>query len=182
MVTTSSTPGSVFAALTSTDLMRPCATVLRKSLACSMPGSRMVWTYSARPVTLSRDSRRGTERPTWAPTWARPGPLLVVVAIRALRLLPGPHATRAARRRASARACRGPSRARRRCIRFPRLRHRPPQMPSSSGPGDHRLREFQACRLVGCGARERRADFTCRRRLRARPRRRAPASRPPSRW
>src|SRR5256885_11081060 len=30
-----------------------------------MPGSRRLWTYSARPVTLSHDSRRGTERPTW---------------------------------------------------------------------------------------------------------------------
>src|SRR5258706_7815587 len=29
-----------------------------------MPGSRRLWTYSALPVTLSHDSRRGTERPT----------------------------------------------------------------------------------------------------------------------
>ena len=54
----------LFGALVSTDLMRPCATVLRKILACSIPGSRMVWMYSARPVTLSRLSSRGTERPT----------------------------------------------------------------------------------------------------------------------
>src|SRR5262245_3578648 len=32
-----------------------------------MPGSRMLWTYSARPVTLSRPSVRGTERPIWEP-------------------------------------------------------------------------------------------------------------------
>src|SRR5436305_7088378 len=29
-----------------------------------MPGSLRLWTYSALPVTLSHDSRRGTERPT----------------------------------------------------------------------------------------------------------------------
>src|ERR1700704_4904401 len=29
-----------------------------------MPGRRRLCTYSARPVTLSQDSRRGTERPT----------------------------------------------------------------------------------------------------------------------
>src|SRR4249920_3069012 len=46
--------------------MRPCETVLRKILPYSMPGSRRLWTYSARPVTLSQDSRRGTERPTCA--------------------------------------------------------------------------------------------------------------------
>src|SRR5689334_16477115 len=45
-------------------LMRPCATLERKILPYSMPGSRRLWTYSARPVTLSHDSRRGTERPT----------------------------------------------------------------------------------------------------------------------
>src|SRR5215216_272913 len=50
--------------------MRPCATVLRNSFATSMPGSRIVWTYSARPVTLSRLSVRGSERPICEPTFA----------------------------------------------------------------------------------------------------------------
>src|SRR5688500_15457614 len=50
--------------------MRPCGTVLRNSFATSMPGSRMVWTYSARPVTLSRLSVRGTERPICEPAFA----------------------------------------------------------------------------------------------------------------
>src|SRR5688500_8131355 len=45
-------------------LMRPCATVLRKILPYSIPGRRRLWTYSARPATLSHDSSRGTERPT----------------------------------------------------------------------------------------------------------------------
>ncbi len=58
-VTTCRTPGSALAALVSTDLILPCATVLRNSLAYTMPGTRMVWVYSARPVTLSRLSRRG---------------------------------------------------------------------------------------------------------------------------
>src|SRR6516164_3475414 len=62
LVTTRWTPGTAFAACVSIDLVRPCATVLRKILACSMPGSRMVWVYSARPVTLSRASSRGSER------------------------------------------------------------------------------------------------------------------------
>src|SRR6185503_12545474 len=44
--------------------MRPCATLLRKILPYSIPGRRRLCTYSARPVTLSHDSRRGTERPT----------------------------------------------------------------------------------------------------------------------
>src|SRR5262245_53193030 len=73
MVTTCSTPGSFFAALVSTDLIRPWATVLRNILATSMPGSRMLWTYSARPVTLSRPSVRGTERPIWDPALAVAG-------------------------------------------------------------------------------------------------------------
>ena len=47
--------------------MRPCATVLRKTLPCSMPGIRIVWVYSARPVTFSRASSRGSERPTCPP-------------------------------------------------------------------------------------------------------------------
>ena len=54
-------------------LDRPCATVLRNSFATSMPGSRMVWMYSARPVTLSRPSRRGTERPICEPALALTG-------------------------------------------------------------------------------------------------------------
>src|SRR5215470_11471545 len=66
-VTTQATPGIADAALVSIERMRPCATVLRKIFPCSMPGSRMVWVYSARPVTLSRASRRGSERPTCPP-------------------------------------------------------------------------------------------------------------------
>ena len=61
------TPGIFFAALVSIDLMRPCATVERKILPCSMPGRRIRCVYSARPVTFSRASRRGTERPNWPP-------------------------------------------------------------------------------------------------------------------
>ena len=34
--------GNLFAALVSIDLIRPCATVLRKIFPCSIPGSRMV--------------------------------------------------------------------------------------------------------------------------------------------
>src|SRR5262245_2707991 len=70
MVTIWRTPGTCLAALTSIDLIRPCGTVLRKSFATSMPGKRMVWTYSARPVTLSRPSVRGTERPICEPALA----------------------------------------------------------------------------------------------------------------
>src|SRR6516162_6737674 len=47
--------------------MRPCAMVLRKIFPVSMPGSRMAWVYSARPVTFSRASRRGSERPICPP-------------------------------------------------------------------------------------------------------------------
>src|SRR6185436_19019844 len=64
-VTTLCTPGSARAAATSIRLMRPCATLLRKIFPYSIPGKRRLCTYSARPVTLSHDSRRGTERPTW---------------------------------------------------------------------------------------------------------------------
>ena len=95
MVTTCSTPGTFFAALVSIDLIRPCATVLRNSLACSMPGTRMVWVYSARPVTLSRPSSRGTERPTWEPTLALAG--LRVVGHQCAPSLPS-SAARTARR------------------------------------------------------------------------------------
>src|SRR6188508_2985757 len=63
-VTTLCTPGSARAAATSTCLMRPCATLLRKIFPYSIPGSRKLCTYSARPVALSHDSSRGTERPT----------------------------------------------------------------------------------------------------------------------
>ena len=63
MVTTCATPGTLFATLVSTDLIFPCATVLRNNLAYSMPGTRMVCVYSARPVTLSRLSNRNTELP-----------------------------------------------------------------------------------------------------------------------
>src|SRR5580698_2240318 len=66
-VMTRNTPGIFFAALVSTDLMRPCATVERKILPCTMFGRRMRCVYSARPVTFSRASRRGTERPIWPP-------------------------------------------------------------------------------------------------------------------
>src|SRR5436190_10422155 len=52
------------AAETSMLLIRPCATLERKILPYSMRGRRRLWTYSALPVTLSQDSRRGTERPT----------------------------------------------------------------------------------------------------------------------
>src|SRR5437763_13856547 len=52
------------AAETSMLLIRPCATLERKILPYSIPGRRRLWTYSALPVTLSHDSRRGTERPT----------------------------------------------------------------------------------------------------------------------
>src|SRR5882757_6393882 len=81
MVTTCRTPGTFLAALVSIDLIRPCATVLRNSLVCSIPASRMVWVYSARPVTLSRPSRRGTERPTCAPTLALSGFSVVTIGL-----------------------------------------------------------------------------------------------------
>src|SRR5437899_510135 len=63
-VTTRCTPPTAWAALTSRRLILPCATLLRKILPHSMPGRRRLWTYSARPVTFSQDSRRGSERPT----------------------------------------------------------------------------------------------------------------------
>src|SRR5215472_16376895 len=71
--------------------MRPCATVLRKIFPCSIPGSRRVWVYSARPVTFSRASRRGNERPTWWPALVVviPGVALVgggLLGVRAERL------------------------------------------------------------------------------------------------
>src|ERR1700722_8191194 len=66
-VMTRKTPGIFFAADVSIDLMRPCATVERKILPYSIPGRRIRWVYSARPVTFSRPSRRGTERPIWPP-------------------------------------------------------------------------------------------------------------------
>src|SRR4029450_3206979 len=50
--------------------MRPCGTVLRKILAVSIPGSRIVWVYSARPLTLACASSRGTERPICLPATA----------------------------------------------------------------------------------------------------------------
>src|SRR3954454_10632149 len=58
------TPGTARAASVSMRLMRPWATVERKILPYSIPGSRRLCTYSARPVTLSHDSSLGTERPT----------------------------------------------------------------------------------------------------------------------
>src|SRR3954469_15052821 len=63
-VTTLCTPGRARAASVSMLLMRPCATVERKILPYSICGRRRLCTYSARPVTLSHDSSRGTERPT----------------------------------------------------------------------------------------------------------------------
>src|ERR1700734_677919 len=66
-VMTRNTPGIFFAADVSTDLMRPWGTVERKILPYSMPGSRIRWVYSARPVTFSRASSRGIERPIWPP-------------------------------------------------------------------------------------------------------------------
>ena len=97
IVTTCSTPGTFFAALVSIDLIRPCATVLRNIFATSMPGSRMVWTYSARPVTLSRPSVRGTERPICEPTLAAVSGFSIV-AISALHSRPGLRARRAGHR------------------------------------------------------------------------------------
>src|ERR1700740_1856 len=64
---TRNTPGIAFAARVSIALMRLCGTVERNTLPCSMPGSRIRCVYSARPVTFSRASRRGTERPIWPP-------------------------------------------------------------------------------------------------------------------
>src|SRR5687768_9886090 len=63
-VTTRYTPPTTCAALTSMRLMRPWAMLLRKIFPYSIPGRRRLCTYSARPATLSQDSRRGTERPT----------------------------------------------------------------------------------------------------------------------
>src|SRR5258708_4314234 len=63
-VTRLCTPATARAALTSMRLMRPCATVERKILPYSIPGRRRLCTYSARPVTLTHGSSRGTERPT----------------------------------------------------------------------------------------------------------------------
>ena len=57
--------GRCAAARVSIARMRPCASVLRKIFPCSMPGTARLWTYSARPVTLSRVSSRGMDRPTW---------------------------------------------------------------------------------------------------------------------
>src|SRR4051812_14704408 len=62
-VTTRCTPAIACAALTSMRRILPCDSVLRKILPYSMPGSLRLWTYSARPPTLSQDSRRSTERP-----------------------------------------------------------------------------------------------------------------------
>ena len=75
------------AALVSIDLIKPWATVLRNILATSMPGSRMLWTYSARPVTLSRPSVRSTERPIWEPALVIAAGVSIV-AISALRSHP----------------------------------------------------------------------------------------------
>src|SRR5713226_6992925 len=66
-VTTRSTPGTALAALVSIDLMRPWATVERNTLPYSIPGKRRLWVYSARPVTFSRASSLGSERPIWLP-------------------------------------------------------------------------------------------------------------------
>src|SRR3990172_8027883 len=63
-VITRCTPSTAAAALTSIERMLACATVLRKIFPYSMPGKRMLCMYSARPVTFSRPSSRGTERPT----------------------------------------------------------------------------------------------------------------------
>src|SRR5918998_2358461 len=63
-VNTLCTPPTARAVLTSMRRMRPWAMLLRKIFPYSIPGSRRLCTYSARPVTLSQDSRRGTDRPT----------------------------------------------------------------------------------------------------------------------
>src|SRR3989442_1660600 len=78
MVTTCRTPDTSCAARMSTDLILPWGTVLRNSLACSIPGIRMVCVYSARPVTLSRPSRRGNDRPTCEPTLARGSAIVAI--------------------------------------------------------------------------------------------------------
>src|SRR4051812_15862221 len=65
-VRTRCTPANACAGATSMRLIRPCATVLRTILPYSMPGRRRLCTYSARPVTFSHDSSRGSERPTCA--------------------------------------------------------------------------------------------------------------------
>jgi hypothetical protein len=63
-VITECTPGRCAALRTSIARIRPCAMVLRTTLPCSIPGTRRLWTYSARPVTLSRASSRGMDWPT----------------------------------------------------------------------------------------------------------------------
>src|SRR4051794_11963140 len=62
-VTTRWTPASACAPLTSMRRSLAWAMLLRKIFPYSMPGSLRLWTYSARPPTLSQDSRRSTERP-----------------------------------------------------------------------------------------------------------------------
>src|SRR5689334_11787895 len=95
MVTTWRTPGTFLAALVSIDLITPWATVLRNSFATSMPGNRMVWTYSARPETLSRPSVRGSERPICEPALVAASGFSID-DISALRDYPWLHARRAA--------------------------------------------------------------------------------------
>ena len=168
------------AALTSMRLMRPCATVLRKILPYSMPGRRRLCTYSARPVTLAR----AFEARHRAADLPRP---IVVVAISASSAACERLAHRARRRRrAGARACRRPSRARRLTISASsaaaspaRAQHRvvgrARRAATASAPASR-------VALLGRGADHDAgvADRVVRRR-RARPRRRAPASRRPTR-
>src|SRR5690348_11562715 len=62
-VITACTPGSARAAAGSTLRMRPCATLLRRIAACSMPSSATSPTNSPRPRRKRRSSMRGTGLP-----------------------------------------------------------------------------------------------------------------------
>jgi len=64
-VTTAYTPSISRAALVSMEQFGPCATVLRNIFPVEHAGDPHIMTYSARPVTLARASRRGTSRPIW---------------------------------------------------------------------------------------------------------------------
>src|SRR5215208_3559755 len=133
--------------------MRPCVTVLRNSFATSIPGRRIVWTYSARPVTLSRLSVRGSERPICEPTFA-------VVCNFSSMAVTAP--------------CFGPGRVHRALDvdthEFPLVRHGAARISNEFGFLHRRIRRaakerlvdavsgqdcfggVQTCRLLGCGA------------------------------
>ena len=63
-VQTATTPGSVSAALVSTNTIRPCAWPDRTTRMCSMCGKDTSAAKRPHPVTNGRSSRRVTERPT----------------------------------------------------------------------------------------------------------------------